>query len=127
MVFFGMKKLSIAVLEIAGLGELDAYGLDIPDLVRVVLDGPVAGEHAHVGDVAEGAPVPVLLVLEGRGDGLLGVVVGLEVCGGHVGVVVEGVDDGLEDVWFARGEEVGGDQVQGPSEKRLASMKARGL
>ena len=61
--------------------------LDAPNVIGVLLDRPVAGEVAGLGDVDDARMTPFRMVAVAFGDFLLGLAVGLEVLEDEVFVV----------------------------------------
>jgi len=78
----------------------------VPDLIGVFADGPIAREVAHAGSVEDGHACPGVGIAIGDIDAVLaGEVVG-KVGQDHIGIafVEEGADDGLKEVGVLRRE-----------------------
>ena len=82
-----------------GRAQGDLLGLDPPDALGVLGDGPVRGEHAHAGHVEDGPAAPIVVVAPILVDAFLSPEEGAEVGEDHEFVPADqAVQDRLEEL-----------------------------
>src|SRR5258708_40245383 len=89
------------------LGTGWGNGLDVPDVSRVFLNSPVAGELAHPGDVEDCLGRPGRVVLECRNNGFLGCAIGTKIreMKVEVAIIKQGPPDRVKYPRFAHGKQ----------------------
>jgi hypothetical protein len=87
-------------------------GLDVPDLLRILVDGTICRELPNSSAVENGSTGPGVLVTKGRIHTPLSLHASIVVCQNHKGIasVEEGVYEGSEDIRTGRAQS--GDRAQ---------------